>query len=144
MSLNSSVSLFKSPASRSVSLASSPFVALASSSFSSNLSASIPSTIFPNIWTNRRYESQAKRSLPVCSASPWTDLSFSPRFRTVSIALLDQAVGKRSLGQVRQARFGGDGEPRRHGQPDIGHLREVCPLPPEEALHVPVAFVEVV
>ena len=43
------------------------------------------STILPNICTNRRYESQAKRSFDVCCASPPTETSFNPRFRTVSI-----------------------------------------------------------
>ena len=56
-----------------------------SSSACSNFSPSMSSTILPNICTNRRYESYAKRSLPVCCASPPTDTSFSPRLRTVSI-----------------------------------------------------------
>ena len=43
------------------------------------------STIFPNICTNRRYESYANRSLSVCLANPPTDASLSPRLRTVSI-----------------------------------------------------------
>ena len=43
------------------------------------------STILPNICTNRRYESQANRSLEVCFASPPTETSFNPRLRTVSI-----------------------------------------------------------
>ena len=43
------------------------------------------STILPNIWTNLRYASQAKRSLEVCEARPWTLSSFKPRLRTVSI-----------------------------------------------------------
>ena len=43
-------------------------------------------TIFPNICTNRRYESYAKRqSLSDCLARPWTESSFRPRLRTVSI-----------------------------------------------------------
>ena len=44
----------------------------------------MPRQTFPNIWTKRRYESQAKRSLSVVFVSPSTDSSFSPRFRTVS------------------------------------------------------------
>ncbi len=39
----------------------------------------------PNICTNRRYESYAKRWLFVCLASPFTDSSLRPRFKTVSI-----------------------------------------------------------
>ena len=43
------------------------------------------STTSPNIWQNRRYESHAKRALPLISASPFTVSSVSPRFSTVSI-----------------------------------------------------------
>ncbi len=39
----------------------------------------------PYMAMKRRYESKAKRSSPVCFASPSTDSSFSPRLRTVSI-----------------------------------------------------------
>jgi hypothetical protein len=42
-------------------------------------------TVLPNIWINRRYESQANRGLSACAASPCTLASFSPIFRTVSI-----------------------------------------------------------
>ncbi len=43
-------------------------------------------TILPNICTNRRWESYAKRQSPSdCLARPWTESSFSPRLRTVSI-----------------------------------------------------------
>ena len=33
----------------------------------------MPSTVLPNIWISRRYESNAKRSLPACAANPRTD-----------------------------------------------------------------------
>ena len=46
---------------------------------------STPSTTSPYIWMSRRYESSAKRGLPVDAASPSTATSFSPRLRIVSI-----------------------------------------------------------
>ena len=42
-------------------------------------------TVLPNIWTKRRYESQAKRSSPDCLAKPSTESSFRPTSKTVSI-----------------------------------------------------------
>ena len=45
----------------------------------------IPSTTSPYICTKRRYESHAKRAFPVLRMSPSTTVSFSPRFRIVSI-----------------------------------------------------------
>ena len=42
-------------------------------------------TIRPNIWMNRRYASQPKRSLPVRAIRPCSVCSLSPRLRTVSI-----------------------------------------------------------
>ena len=46
---------------------------------------STPSTTSPYIWISRRYESYAKRSLPVVFASPATASSLRPRLRIVSI-----------------------------------------------------------
>ena len=46
---------------------------------------SMPSTTSPYIWIRRRYESRAKRALPVAPASPASASSFRPRFRIVSI-----------------------------------------------------------
>ncbi len=54
-------------------------------SASSKRSPGMSSTILPNICTKRRYESYANRSLAVCLASPFTETSLSPRFKTVSI-----------------------------------------------------------
>ena len=45
----------------------------------------MPITVFPNIWINRRYASQAKRSFIEILASPKTDSSFIPTFKMVSI-----------------------------------------------------------
>ena len=45
----------------------------------------MPSTTSPYIWIRRRYESFAKRALPVRSARPRTASSFRPRLRIVSI-----------------------------------------------------------
>ena len=42
-------------------------------------------TIRPNIWMNRRYASQPKRSLPVSAIRPCSVCSLRPRLRTVSI-----------------------------------------------------------
>ena len=42
-------------------------------------------TIRPNIWMNRRYASQPKRSLPVSAIRPCSVSSLRPRLRTVSI-----------------------------------------------------------
>jgi hypothetical protein len=44
-----------------------------------------PSTTSEYIWMKRRYESYAKRALPLWRASATTVRSFSPRFRIVSI-----------------------------------------------------------
>ena len=57
----------------------------ARASASSKSSPGTSRTILPNIWTKRRYESYANRSLPVCLARPCTESSLSPRLRTVSI-----------------------------------------------------------
>ena len=45
----------------------------------------MPSTVSPYIWISRRYESKAKRGLPVRLARPCTASSFRPTFRIVSI-----------------------------------------------------------
>ena len=63
-----------------------PFARFANSSARSNASAGTSQTVLPNIWINRRYESQANRSLPpACRASPATLASVRPTLRTVSI-----------------------------------------------------------
>ncbi len=84
IALKVSTSTWRSEASRSRSLTV-PLACLASSRASSNSSPSTPSTVLPNICTRRRYESQAKRSLPDWAARPRTEASESPMFRTVSI-----------------------------------------------------------
>src|SRR5260370_4112566 len=45
----------------------------------------MPITVLPNIWTNRRRASRAKRSSLVSFVSPLVVSSLRPRFRTVSI-----------------------------------------------------------
>ena len=80
---NLSVSSRRISASSSVS-ASTPARALASASSDSKTEPGMPSTTLPNICTNRRYASQAKRSSSVLRASPATDSSLRPRLRTVS------------------------------------------------------------
>ena len=82
--LNLVTSFLRSAASSSVSTLTF-LAAFAASSASSKRSPSTPRTVLPNIWMRRRYESQAKRSSPACLARPFTDLSESPMFRTVSI-----------------------------------------------------------
>ena len=62
-----------------------PASALASSNACSKASPGTPHTVLPYIWINRRYESHAKRSLPLCAASPTTLESVNPTFSTVSI-----------------------------------------------------------
>ncbi len=62
-----------------------PLACLAASIASSKTSPSIPSTVLPNIWISRRYASQANRGLPDWWASPFTESSLRPTFRTVSI-----------------------------------------------------------
>ena len=47
-----------------------PRASMSSCSASSKSSPGTSSTILPNIWTKRRYESNAKRSFPVCLARP--------------------------------------------------------------------------
>ena len=49
-----------------------------------------------------------------------------------------------SVVEVGKAGFGGDRESWGHRQANVGHLGEVGALPAEQALHVPVALVEVV
>ncbi len=47
-----------------------------------------------------------------------------------------QAIGVAPLiGVERGAHIGGDGEAGRHGQPQIAHLRQIGPLPPEQRPH---------
>src|SRR6266542_3585537 len=82
--LNVSTRPSSAPASSSGSVAT-PFSSRRSASATSKSSPGMSSTILPNIWTNRRYESYAKRSLAVCFARPCTEASLSPRLRTVSI-----------------------------------------------------------
>jgi hypothetical protein len=84
MPLKVSTIVRRSFSSRSRSL-SVPLAFLADSMASSKCSPSMSRTVLPNIWISRRYESQAKRSLPACLARPCTDSSFSPMLRTVSI-----------------------------------------------------------
>jgi hypothetical protein len=81
--LNAAVSSFSASTSSSVSSLTrrSSLTRLISSSKRSPFT---PRTTLPNICTKRRYESHAKRSFSVLFASPWTDSSFNPRFRTVS------------------------------------------------------------
>ncbi len=62
-----------------------PASSLAASKSESNSSPGSSSTMRPYMAMKRRYESKAKRSSPVWAARPSTDLSFSPRLRTVSI-----------------------------------------------------------
>src|SRR6266566_2878784 len=57
----------------------------ASVSACSNFSPSIPITVLPNIWMNRRRASSAKRSSLVSAARPLVVSSLRPRLRTVSI-----------------------------------------------------------
>ena len=71
-------------ASRSMSC-STPRSRLRSPSACSKRWPSIPSTTSPYIWISRRYESWAKRALPVARARPATASSFRPRLRIVSI-----------------------------------------------------------
>jgi len=59
--------------------------------------------------------------------------------------LVEHPVGELpARGPVGVACLAGDGEPVGHGQPHVGHLGEVGPLPAEQLLHVPVALFEVV
>lgn len=46
--------------------------------------------------------------------------------------------------EVDLARLGGDGEARRDGQPEVGHLGEVGALPAEQVLQILVALGEVI
>ena len=62
-----------------------PCLSLAASKMSSNAESSTPNTTLPNSCTKRRYESQAKRGFPLCSARPSTVSSFRPKFSMVSI-----------------------------------------------------------
>ena len=83
-------SSFRSAASSSVSSVT-PFFSLTMSMTTSNGSWSSfdtgfrPMTTSPYICTKRRYESQAKRSLPALAARPATASSLRPRLRIVSI-----------------------------------------------------------
>ena len=58
-----------------------PRAAFRSVSACSKRCPSTPSTTSPYIWMSRRYESSAKRGLPVDAASPSTATSFRPRLR---------------------------------------------------------------
>ena len=68
-----------------------PFACFTSSIMASKGSTSslftgfMPSTTSPYICTKRRYESHAKRALPVLRIRPSTTSSFKPRLRIVSI-----------------------------------------------------------
>ena len=62
-----------------------PRAAFRSVSACSKRCPSTPSTTSPYIWMSRRYESSAKRGLPVDAARPSTATSFRPRLRIVSI-----------------------------------------------------------
>ena len=62
-----------------------PALPFANLSACSNLSPSMPFTVLPNIWMNRRRASRANRSSLVSVAMPFVVSSLRPRFRTVSI-----------------------------------------------------------
>jgi len=62
-----------------------PASSLAASNKESNSSPGSSRTIREYMAMNRRYESNANRSFPVCLARPSTESSLSPRLRTVSI-----------------------------------------------------------
>ena len=62
-----------------------PASSLAASKSESNSSPGSSRTMRAYMAMKRRYESKAKRSSPVCFASPSTDSSLRPRLRTVSI-----------------------------------------------------------
>ncbi len=64
--------------------------------------------------------------------------------RQVRGDLLPQARGFAARLQEGAARLGGDGESRRHGEPEPGHLRQVRSLAAEEIGHVTAALGEVV
>lgn len=58
--------------------------------------------------------------------------------------LVAELLGLVTAVEVRLARLGGDGEARRDGQTQVGHLGEVGPLAAEKVLEVAVALGEVV
>jgi hypothetical protein len=58
--------------------------------------------------------------------------------------LVVQAGRQVAVAQVGHARLGGDDEPGRHGQAQVGHLGEVGALAAEQVLHVLAALGEVV
>ncbi len=88
--LKAATSSFRSSVVRSVSftmprLAFWASISSSKGSWSSFDAGFISSTTSPYIWTKRRYESQAKRGLPLSWAIASTASSFMPRLRIVSI-----------------------------------------------------------
>ncbi|GIV00593.1 MAG: hypothetical protein KatS3mg014_2208 [Actinomycetota bacterium] len=81
-----------------------------------------------------------ERVLGVAEAAPHPLLEA----REVLLHLLHQSLGELAPAQVRDARLGGDREPRGHRKAHVRHLGEIGALPAEEVLHVLVALVEVV
>lgn len=69
-----------------------------------------------------------------------------PRLKGVEVRthLVAQRGRLLTTAEVDLARLGGDGEARRDGEPEIGHLGEVGTLPAEQVLQIPVALGEVI
>ena len=71
------------------------------------------------------------------------DLLTHAGFEVLTIGLdgVERALGPGVVGVgVFHARLARDGESRRHGQPDVGHLGEVRPLAAQLGLHVRVTL----
>jgi hypothetical protein len=73
------------------------------------------------------------------SVFPWGDLQRREMLGDLRV----QSGGNRPRGQVRPARLGGDGEPRRHRQPQPDHLGQVRALAAEQVLLVLATLREV-